>query len=158
MFLLMLCCGLRIGEVAGLKLTDLYLDELHPRIILRGKGGRDRAVFVSPQSELALREYIHQRPGVVSDFVFLSYQGKGLSTTAIHKRLVIYRELARVSLTAHQLRHSFANHLLEADVPVTTIQKLLGHRWLETTQTYVQANDHDVAEDYYAACETMEDW
>lgn len=144
--------------MAGLKLTDLYLDELHPRIILRCKGGRDRSVFVSPQSELALREYIHQRPVVVSDFVFLSYQGKGLSTTAIHKRLVIYREIAKVSLTAHQLRHSFANLLLEADVPVTTIQKLLGHRWLDTTQSYVQANDHDVAEDYYAACETLEDW
>lgn len=56
------------------------------------------------------------------------------------------------------LRHSFANYLLSADVPVTTIQKLLGHRWLETTQIYVAANDRQVAADYYAACEKLEGW
>jgi integrase/recombinase XerD len=65
-----------------------------------------------------------------SDYVFLSYQGDGLSTTAIHKRLMRYRRQAGVDLTAHRLRHSFANDLLSADTPVTTIQKLLGHRWL----------------------------
>ncbi len=63
-----------------------------------------------------------------------------------------------MSLTAHRLRHSFANDLVSADVPVTTIQKLMGHRWLETTQTYVQANDHQVQADYYAACQKLEGW
>ena len=48
--------------------------------------------------------------------------------------------------------------MLAADVPVTTIQKLLGHRWLETTQIYVAANDRQVAADYYAACAKLEDW
>lgn len=158
MFLLMLRCGLRIGEVAALRLTDLYLEEFHPRLILRGKGGSDRSVFVSPQAEQALRGYLQERPQTASDVVFLSYQRRGLSTTAIHKRLMRYREKAEVSFSAHQLRHSFANHLLDADVPVTTIQKLLGHRWLETTQGYVQANDRQVAEDYYAACEKLGDW
>jgi integrase/recombinase XerC len=47
---------------------------------------------------------------------------------------MVYRKAAQVTLTAHRLRHSFANDLLAADVPVTSIQKLLGHRWLETTQ------------------------
>ena len=71
---------------------------------------------------------------------------------------MVYRKVAQVSLTAHRLRHSFANDLLAADVPVTTIQKLLGHRWLETTQIYVAANDRQVAADYYAACAKLEDW
>ena len=61
-------------------------------------------------------------------------------------------------LSAHRLRHSFANDLLTADVPVTTIQKLLGHRWLETTQIYVAANDRQVQADYYAACSRLEGW
>jgi site-specific recombinase XerD len=69
-----------------------------------------------------------------------------------------YRQLAGVQLSAHRLRHSFANDLLTADVPVTTIQKLLGHRWLETTQIYVQANDRQVQSDYYAACLKLEGW
>lgn len=158
MFLLMLRCGLRIGEVAGVLLTHLYLDEPKPRLVAWGKGSRERSVYLSPQAEKALRRYLRERPTAADEHVFLSYQLAGLSTTAIHYRLMIYREAADVSLTAHRLRHSFANDLLNADVPVTSIQKLLGHRWLETTQIYVQANDRQVAQDYYAACARLEDW
>ncbi len=158
MFILMLRCGLRIAEVAHLQLPDLYLDERYPRLVARGKGSQERSVYLSPQAYRALRGYLAVRPSVPCDVVFLSYQDQGLSTTAIHKRLMYYREQAGVSLTAHRLRHSFASNLVDADVPVTTIQKLMGHRWLETTQTYVQANDHQVADDYYAACRKLEGW
>jgi site-specific recombinase XerD len=158
MFLLMLRCGLRISEVAALQLSDLFLDEPRPRLVARGKGSKERAVYLSPQAECALRGYLAQRQRAACDAVFLSYQGAGLSTTAIHKRLLRYREQAAVYLSAHRLRHSFANDLLNADVPVTSIQKLLGHRWLETTQTYVAANDRQVQADYYAACQKPEGW
>lgn len=158
MFLLMLRCGLRISEVAHLHLTDLYLDEPQPRLIAHGKGTKERAVYLSPQAERALRAYLAERPQVASDFVFLSYQHTGLSTTAIHKRLMRYREAAGVSLSAHRLRHSFAHDLLSADVPVTTIQKLLGHAWLESTQTYAQANDPQVRADFYAASRKLDGW
>jgi len=158
MFVLMLRCGLRIGEVAELRLADLFLNEPRPRLVARGKGARERSVYLSPQAEKALRAYLTKRPEVPSDYVFLSYQLDGLSTTAIHKRLMTYRAEAEVTLTAHQLRHSFATQLLQADVPVTTIQQLLGHRWLESTQTYVMANDPMVQADYFAACEKLEGW
>jgi site-specific recombinase XerD len=158
MFMLMLRCGLRIAEVAGLKLVDLYLQEERPRLVARGKGGKERSVYLSHQAERALRAYLAERRQAASAFVFLSYLGDGLSTTAIHYRLRRYREQACVNLTAHRLRHSFANDLVSVDVPVTTIQKLLGHAWLETTQTYVAANDHDVQADYFAACEKLEGW
>jgi site-specific recombinase XerC len=69
-----------------------------------------------------------------------------------------FRERAGVCLCAHRLRHTFASDLLNADAAVTSIQKLLGHRWLETTQIYVQANDKQVCQDYYAACEKIEGW
>jgi site-specific recombinase XerD len=158
MFSLMLRCGLRIGEVANLKLANLFLDEPSPRILVYGKGSRERSVFLSAQAERALRAYLRIRPAVGSDFVFLSYQQKGLSTTGIHMRLVRYRVKAAVQLTAHRLRHSFANDLLTSGAPVTSIQKLLGHRWLETTQIYVQANDQQVQADFYAACQKLEGW
>ena len=158
MFTLMLRCGLRIGEIAAMQLSDLYLDEDFPRLLVRGKGSRQRTVYLSAQAERALRDYLLTRPSATSEYVFLSYQLDGLSTTAIHKRLMRYREQAGLALTAHQFRHSFANDLLNADVPVTTIQKLMGHRWIESTQTYVQANDRQVQADYYAACEKLEGW
>ena len=141
-----------------MQLSDLYLDEDFPRLLVRGKGSRQRTVYLSAQAERALRDYLLTRPSATSEYVFLSYQLDGLSTTAIHKRLMRYREQAGLALTAHQFRHSFANDLLNADVPVTTIQKLMGHRWIESTQTYVQANDRQVQADYYAACEKLEGW
>lgn len=158
MFLLMLRCGLRICEVAQLRLNDLYLDEVRPRLLIRGKNSKERSAYLSPQAETALRHYLAERPTVPSEFVFLSYQLDGMSTTAIHKRLMRYRELAGIKLTAHQLRHTFANDLVLVDVPVTSIQKLLGHAWLVTTQTYVAANDHKVQADFYQASQQLEGW
>ncbi len=158
MFALMLRCGLRISEVAALRLADLYLSEPNPRLVARGKGAKERSVYLSPQAEHLLRAYLAERPKVASDFVFLSYLEDGLSTTAIHKRLMRYRAQAHIYLTAHRLRHTFANDLLSADVPVTTIQKLMGHRWLETTQIYVSANDRQVQADYFDACRKIEGW
>lgn len=158
MFVLMLRCGLRISEVARLQLADLYLDESLPRLVAHGKGSKERAVYLSPQAERTLRAYLAERLHAASNFVFLSYQGQRLSTTAIHLRLMHYRTQAGVTLTAHRLRHTFANDLVSADVPVTSIQKLLGHAWLETTQTYVAANDKQVQADYDAASRRLEGW
>jgi site-specific recombinase XerD len=158
MFLLMLRCGLRIGEVAALRLADLYLDEDYPRLVARGKGARERGVYLSKQAELVLREYLAERPMAKSEFVFLSYRGDGLSTTSIHNRLLKYRAETGAQITAHRLRHSFANDMLNADAPITSIQKLMGHRWIESTQTYVMANDKQVRADYYAACAKLEGW
>jgi site-specific recombinase XerD len=158
MFVLMLRCGLRISEVAGLQLHDVYLDDERPRLVARGKGSKERSVYLSPQAERLLRAYLAERPRVASEFVFLSYQHAGLSTTAIHKRLMRYRTQAEVTLTCHRLRHTFANDLVSVDVPVTSIQKLLGHRWLETTQIYVAANDHQVQADYFSASQKLEGW
>jgi len=139
-------------------LADLYLDEQYPRLVVRGKGSRERSVYLSPQAEYALRAYLTERPFAASDFVFLSYQHKGLSTTSIHNCLLKYREMAGIKITAHRLRHSFATDLVNADAAVTSIQKLMGHRWLESTQTYILANDKQVCEDYYAACAKLEGW
>jgi site-specific recombinase XerD len=157
-FLLMLRSGLRISEIANLCLSDLYLEETYPRLVTRGKGSKERAVYLSPQTVIALRDYLATRPAAASDYVFLTYQHKQFSSHAIHLRLMRYWEQAAVSITAHRLRHSFANDLLCADVPITSIQKLMGHRWIETTQVYVMANDHQVQADYFAACSKIEGW
>jgi site-specific recombinase XerD len=158
MFTLMLRCGLRISEIAGLRMTDLYLQESLPRLVVYGKNSKERSVYLSPQAKRALHAYLAERPRAASDFVFLSYLDDGMSTTAIHKRLMRYRAEAGVYLTCHRLRHTFANDLVSVDVPVTTIQKLLGHAWLESTQTYIAANDRKVQADYDTASQKLEGW
>lgn len=158
MFSLMLRCGLRISEVAQLQVVDLYLNEALPRLVANGKGSKERSVYLSPQAERVLRVYLAQRPAGPSPFVFVSYLNDGLSTTAIHKRLMLYRQQAGVDLTAHRLRHTFANDLVQAKVAVTAIQKLLGHTWLETTQGYIEANDEQVRADFEQASDYLAGW
>lgn len=158
MFLLMLRCGLRIAEVANLHLHDLFLEDTPPRLHVFGKNSKERTVYLSPQVETAVSTYLLKRPTTASPHLFLSYQHDGLSTTAIHKRLMRYRKAAGVHLTAHQLRHSFANDLVGAGVPVTIVQKLMGHAWIATTQRYLDANDQKVQAEFYAAAEQLEQW
>ena len=93
-----------------------------------------------------------------NDTVFLTYAEEGIGVRGIQKRLQQYRKQAGIALTAHQLRHNFANNLVLADVPVTSIQKLLGHRWVGTTQNYIAANDAKVKADFVKATKWLEAW
>ena len=123
-FLLMLRSGLRVSEVARLTLRDLFLTESPPRLRIHGKNDRERSVYLSAATVLALKAYLEARPKVANDTVFLTYAGEGIGVRGIQKRLQQYRKLAGIDLTAHQLRHNFANNLVLADVPVTSIQTL----------------------------------
>ena len=157
-FLLMLRCGLRISEVTRLRLQDLYLRDRPPRLLVRGKNSKERSVYLSDQAAFALRRYLVERPVSTSEALFLNYKGDKLATIGVQKRLEKYREAAGVQITAHQLRHNFANDLVAAEVPVTSIQKLMGHAWLATTQTYIEANDPRVRRHYVAASKRLESW
>ena len=157
-FLLMLRSGLRVSEVARLTLRDLFLAENPPRLRIHGKNDRERAVYLSAATVLALNRYLDERPKVGNETVFLTYAGEGIGVRGIQKRLQQYRQMAEVELTAHQLRHNFANNLVLADVPVTSIQKLLGHVWVGTTQNYIAANDAKVKADFVKATTWLEAW
>ena len=158
MFTLMLRCGLRIGEVSDLMMSDLFLGESPSRMIIHGKGARERTVYLSPEAERHLQNWLTKRPRVRDEHVFLSYQLKRLSTTSINVRINHVRKVSGVELTAHRLRHTFADHLLSAGMPITSIQKLMGHRFVETTQNYAVANDKQVQADFYKACEKIDGW
>lgn len=154
MFLLMLRCGLRVGEVRSLSLSDLYLrpDPGNlPRLWIHGKGGRERVVYLSEQALGALTDYLTLRPQVADDALFVSRLGKRLTVTAIQLRLAAHCHKIGLWLTCHQLRHTFGRHLVEAHVPLTSIQRLLGHARLRSTETYLHVSDPQVRADYEAA-------
>lgn len=154
MFLLMLRCGLRVGEVRNLSLPDLYLEPAFgslPRLWLHGKGGGQRVVYLAAQPLAALRVWLAIRPHTQDQAVFLNRFGRRMSVTAIQKRLGVYCQQAGIWVTCHQLRHTFGRHLTEARIPVTTIQRLLGHACLRTTEIYLHISDSQVQEDYEAA-------
>lgn len=135
-------CGLRVSELCGLLLSDLFLDEGFIRIT--GKGSKQRLVPISPRAvkELNLwfasRCHINIRKGE-EDYVFVSEQrGKHLSRITVFHNLRVYAELAGISKTIspHTLRHTFATHLLEGGANLRAIQAMLGHESISTTQVY----------------------
>ncbi|HUH98470.1 MAG TPA: tyrosine-type recombinase/integrase [Anaerolineales bacterium] len=158
MFLLMLRCRLRVGEVRNLSLSDLYLEPSFgslPRLWLHGKGNKQRVVYLSSQALAALQNWLLQRPVTGDDAVFINRFGRRLSVTGIQDRLAGYCRKAHVWITCHQFRHTFGRHLTEARTPVTSIQKLLGHSWLKSTEVYLHISDPQVQEDYRTAMQEV---
>jgi site-specific recombinase XerD len=121
-------CGLRSAEVVGLDLADVDLNQ--ERVHVRGKGGKERVVPVGEEAAFVLAGYLRDvRPTLArgaSDALFLSIRGRRLDTSV----------LRRLSPNPHRLRHAYATHLLEGGADLRTIQELLGHSSLSTTQIY----------------------
>jgi site-specific recombinase XerD len=158
MFLLMVRCGLRVGEVRRLSMDDLYLDPAMgslPRLWLCGKGGKERVVYLSEHPLSGLRNWLALRPKVMAQAVFLNRFGRRLTVTGIQDRLASYCHKAGIWITCHQLRHTFGRHLTEARVPVTSIQRLLGHARLRTTEVYLHVADSQVQADYETAMQEV---
>jgi site-specific recombinase XerD len=154
MFKLMLRCGLRVEEVSNLTLGSIDLK--HRRImVLQGKGGKDRVVYISDDALDALNEYLKFRSHYRAKNVFLvekgTYKGKAISVRGIQKRIEYYAKKTRVKVSCHRLRHTMATQLLNAEAEVETIQDLLGHNWITTTQRYCKISNLKVQRDYFKA-------
>jgi site-specific recombinase XerD len=120
--------GLRSAEAVGLDLGDVDFEQEHVRV--RGKGGKERVVPLGEEASHVVALYLRDaRPELVrgaNDALFLSVRGRRLDTSTL-RRLLPH---------PHRLRHSFATHLLEGGADLRTIQELLGHSSLSTTQVY----------------------
>lgn len=149
--------GLRIGELVGLNLPDLDLQEGLARV--RGKGRKERIVPVGQKARDALRAYLDVRGALHpraargpadSEALFLNCRGGRITDRSVW-RIVLARLLASglgKKVTPHGLRHSFATHLLSAGADLRAIQELLGHARLSTTQRYTHVGLDKVLEVY----------
>ena len=154
MFKLMLRCGLRVEEVSHLTLGSIDLK--HRRIMVnQGKGGKDRVVYISDDALDALNSYLKFRSHHRTKNVFLvekgTYKGKAISVRGIQKRIEYYAKKTRIDVSCHRLRHTMATQLLNAEAEVETIQDLLGHNWITTTQRYCRISNLKVQRDYFKA-------
>ena len=158
MFMLMLRCGLRVAEVADLTLGDIDLRR-HRLLIRDAKWAKDRVVYVSDDATRALIGYLKMRPPSKTDKVFLNqkggFRGHPLSARAIRKRMEYYAKETGLKLSCHQLRHTMATQMLDADAQLATIQDLLGHSWITTTQRYCRVSNLKARRDYYKAMEKI---
>lgn len=161
MFLIMLRCGLRVCEVHRLSVHDLCLQPAPgnlPHVLIHGKNDAWRTVYLSPQAVMVLQEWLAVRPAVKDPALFLSRYDRRLTIDGIQARLAHYCRQAGVWITCHQLRHTFGRHMVEAAMPVTSIQRLLGHRRLRTTQTYLYLSDRQIRAEYDVAMARVSRW
>jgi integrase/recombinase XerC len=121
-------CGLRSAEVVGVRLEDVDFEQEAVRVL--GKGGKERVVPLGERAAYAVAVYLRDaRPALARgacDALFLSVRGRPLDTSL----------LRRLTPNPHRLRHAYATHLLEGGADLRTIQELLGHASLSTTQVY----------------------
>lgn len=147
MFTLMLECGLRVGEVCTLSLEDVLLDD-PPRLKVHGKGDRQRMVYLPPPAVSILKDWLTSRPVTNDRAVFISQRGKRLSVNGIQFILKEYCQKAGVQVTCHQFRHAFGRRMAEASMPITSLQKLLGHRSPRTSQRYTNLSNPILQSEY----------
>lgn len=158
MFKLMLRCGLRVEEVAYVQLSAIDLRR-HEILVQHGKGNKERIVYISSDAQDALMDYLKVRPAGKAQRLFLvekgPCRGTPISVRGIQKRMEYYAGKARLNISCHQLRHTMATQLLNADAALSTIQDLLGHNWVTTTQRYCKVSNLKVQKDYHRAIQTV---
>jgi integrase/recombinase XerD len=149
---LLYATGLRASELINLSLNDLNLDVGFIKCF--GKGGKERIVPVGSAAVSALKEYIAKdRPKKEVDVLFLDNRGKHLTRQGLWFIVKKYVKLSGVrgSATTHTLRHSFATHLLEKGADLRSVQEMLGHSDISTTQIYTSVSRERLKKIYHSA-------
>lgn len=154
--------GLRVSELTGLNLADL--DRSEGVATVRGKGKKERLVFFGTQAMQAMDAWLHGRQELLNnlkktpagkhkDAVFLNKNGTRLTARSVGRMLAKHLAAAGLDAAAspHSLRHSFATHLLDHGADIRSVQELLGHRSLATTQIYTHVSTGRLKESYQKA-------
>jgi integrase/recombinase XerD len=152
----MYACGLRASEVIGLELSDVDLEE--GMLCARGKGSKERIVPVGRAAVAALRAYCARgRPALlgtgVESRLFLNRRGAGLTRQGLYKIVQGHARGAGLEqrMSPHTLRHSFATHLLAGGCDLRSLQEMLGHADLATTQVYTHLSAERLKDAYFSA-------
>jgi site-specific recombinase XerD len=158
MFMLMLRCGLRVREVSNLTFHAIDF-ERKSILVLNGKFRKDRIVYMSDDTIDAIQTYMKVRPSLRVRKVFLVqkgiYKGKPISVRGIQNRIEYYARKTGLTVSCHRLRHTMATQLLNADAMLVSVQELMGHNCVVSTQRYAKISNTKVRRDYFKAMELV---
>lgn len=142
--------GLRLAEIAALNAAALVC--LPDELIICGKGGKERRIFIGSRARSALQIWLAHRGGMANPdepALFVSARGSRLSGRAIELALSARgTQILQRRITPHMLRHSFASHLLQSSADIRAVQEMLGHASLSTTQQYTHLDFQHLAKIY----------
>jgi site-specific recombinase XerD len=150
LFLVMLRCGLRVSEVAQLKLEQIDWEQ-QALLIEQGKGRKDRRVYLSPDAVASLQQCLAQHPGErAHGYVFWNRKrhARPLSVKAIQKKMERYAKAAGITASCHRLRHTFASNLLEHGAEVVAIRDFLGHSQISSSERYAKVSSQKIKQEY----------
>src|SRR6266571_5759593 len=137
--------GLRVAELASLRLSDLEISERKGSLQVIGKGSKHRIIPLNVDVRRAVEAYLKVRPSSADDHLLLSTRGSGMSSKAVQDLVAKYARLAGLSeVSPHTLRHSFGKGLVDAGVGLGTVATLMGHERLDTTAIYTQSGARDL--------------
>jgi site-specific recombinase XerD len=146
-FYLLWHCGLRISEVQRLEVNDLDLSG-RKLLVRNSKERKDRVVYLSDTAVAALRQHLSARLDAQASALFTQHHRR-LSTRTLSRHLVKQGQAIKLAVSPHRLRHTFATQMLNAGMPITSLQRYLGHEALDTTMVYAGVSDRSLQEDYY---------
>lgn len=143
--------GLRVSELITLKVSDINFEAGYLRVI--GKGSKERVVPTHPRALETVRRYMNElRPLLLkrrqSDYLFVTARGRHMSRQRFWQTLKSFGRTAGVDITPHMIRHSFATHMLEGGADLRSLQKMLGHSDISTTQVYTKVTMDKARKDY----------
>jgi integrase/recombinase XerD len=143
--------GLRVSELVSLKLENVNFEAGFIKVT--GKGSKERVVPISERTLKKLKEYIKElRPNLLknrrSDFIFVTVRGKGMTRQRFWQTIKACGKQAGLKLSPHTLRHCFATHLLEGGADLRSVQKMLGHSDISSTQIYTKVSTDRVKKVY----------
>ncbi|MBJ7347731.1 MAG: tyrosine-type recombinase/integrase, partial [Thermoleophilaceae bacterium] len=151
---LMYACGLRVSEVTALEVTDVDFEEGILRA--RGKGNKERLVPIGSAALMALRVFMRDgRPRLIKDrpqrYLFVNFRGGQLTRQGLYKIVCKYADKAGFGdrMSPHTLRHTFATHLLNGGCDLRSVQEMLGHADVSTTQTYTHLSTERLKDVYF---------
>jgi len=157
MIALMLDVGLRVGEVVSLTVTDFEptsSDDGLSSLRVRGKGNKERRVWLVSETSQLLQQWLVERPSVSDAALFITRRRRGFTRRGIQDRVKHYAacaDLPKNQISCHRLRHTFARRMAEARMPLPSLSHWLGHSHLKTTQIYIDGANPDLRTDYQTA-------
>jgi len=148
---LMYASGLRVSELVKLRLSDINFEAGFIRI--KGKGDKERVVPIAQRTIEKIKNYLTKlRPKLLkkraTDYVFLNNRGQPMTRQRFWQNLKAMGRIACVEVTPHMIRHSFATHLLEGGADLRSLQKMLGHSDISTTQIYTKVSMDRLKKEY----------
>jgi integrase/recombinase XerD len=150
---LMFYTGTRVSELINIKLSDLYLKDEYLKVL--GKGSKERIIPLNKDIIVSLEYYLKQTRKEIldlnySDYLFINKQGKPITRQGFHKIIKKHCLVSNIkkNISPHSLRHSFATHLLNNGIDLRSVQVLLGHSDISTTQIYTHVNNDYIKKSY----------